>query len=192
MLSSRRVLLAGAFLVAGSASSVLAQERGGFFFGIGLGYGSNWVSCSGCESTRSDGFAGFFKIGAHLSDQLGLGFESNGWFGSVESSDVWSSNFSGVVYFYPGGGNVMLRGGLGLATVEASFQGPLGGRFISNEWGFGATAGVGIDIPVGFVAVINPVVNLNYGNYGTVQTPVENLTGTNSLVLQLAVGVTFQ
>jgi hypothetical protein len=55
------------------------------------------------------------------------------------------------------------------------------------------TAGVGYDFPIGFVAVLNPVVNLNYGNYGTIITPGgEQVTGVSTLVLQLAVGVTFQ
>lgn len=180
------------------ATAGAAQERGGFFFGIGAGYGSNWISCSQgpapgtCASTiQANGFAGFFKIGAHLSQTIGLAFESNGWFGSVESSDLWQSNFSGVAYFYPGGGNLMLRGGLGLASAQFSF--PTGvTRLISTETGFGATIGVGYDFPVGFVAVLNPVVNLNYGNYGTITTVDGTVTGVSTLVLQLAVGLTFQ
>ena len=176
-----------------------AQERGGLFFGFGAGYGSNWISCdqgptpATCASTtQADGFAGFFKIGAHLSETFSLAFESNGWFGSVESSDLWQTNFSGVAHFYPGGGNLMLRGGLGVAFAEIRF--PQGiTSVITTETGFGATIGVGYDFPIGFVAVLNPVVNLNYGNYGTIRTPQgQDITGVSTLVLQLAVGVTFQ
>jgi len=191
------VLIVALGLTAGVTTGA-AQDRDGFFFGIGAGYGSNWVSCSQgpapetCSSTiQANGFAGFFKIGAHLNETFSLAFETNGWFGSVETSDVWQSNWSGVAYFYPGGGNLMLRGGLGLATAEFSF--PVGlTRVFSTETGFGATVGVGYDFPVGFVAVLNPVVNLNYGNYGTINTANGTVTGASTLVLQLAVGLTFQ
>ncbi len=194
----RRFVLTSAVVLMFGVTPAVAQERGGLFFGIGAGYGSNWISCDQgptpetCGSTtQSNGFAGFFKIGAHLNETFSLAFESNGWFGSVESSDLWQSNWSGVAYFYPGGGNLMLRGGLGLATAEFSF--PAGGpRVISTETGFGATVGVGYDFPVGFVAVLNPVVNLNYGNYGTITTTNGTVTGVSTLVLQLAVGLTFQ
>jgi hypothetical protein len=199
MRGSRRTGVAVALALGVLTTSLAAQQRGGFFFGIGAGYGSNWTSCSSgpvpetCASTtRSDGFAGFFKIGAHLNEQFGLGFESNGWFGSVESADVWSSNFSGVVYFYPGAGNLMLRGGLGLATAEISTNCGLVSTCISTETGFGATVGIGYDFPVGFVAVLNPVVNLNYGSFGDVRTGSGDLQGVSNLVLQLAVGLTFQ
>lgn len=192
------VLIAALGLTLGGTTGA-AQERGGFFFGIGAGYGSNWVSCdqgptpATCSTTpQAGGVTGFFKIGAHLSETFSLAFESNGWFGSVQSTDVWQSNFSGVAYFYPGGGNLMLRGGLGFATAEIRF--PQGiTSFITTETGFGATVGVGYDFPLGFVAVLNPVVNLNYGNYGTIRTPQgQEITGVSTLVLQLAVGLTFQ
>ncbi len=191
------VLITALVLTAGMTTGE-AQERGGFFFGIGAGYGSNWISCSQgptpetCgSSTQANGFAGFFKIGAHLSETFAVAFETNGWFGSVETNDLWQSNWSGVANYYPGGGNLMLRGGLGFATAEFSF--PSGqARVISTETGFGATVGVGYDFPVGFVAVLNPVVNLNYGNYGTITTTNGTVTGVSTLVLQLAVGLTFQ
>ena len=193
MRSARRVLLASLLVLMAAAAPLLSQERGGLFFGLGLGYGSNWVSCDQCESTRADGFAGYFRIGGFLNDNVGLGFESNGWFGQVERSDVWSSNWSGVVYFYPGGGNLLLRGGIGAAYLQASFDAlPPFGSTIQTAWGFGATAGIGYDFPVGFVAVLHPVVNVNYGSYGTIRTPNGDLTGVNSLVLQLALGLTFQ
>lgn len=192
MTVARRILLATFLLLTVSTAPLVSQERGGFFFGLGLGYGSNWVNCDQCEQTRSDGFAGFFKIGAHLSDNIGIGFESDGWFGSVEQSDVWSSNWSGVVYFYPGGGNLMLRGGLGAAYLQASFPAPVIGQTVETAWGFGATAGIGYDFPVGFVAVLNPVINVNYGSYGSIRTPSGNITGVNSLILQFALGITFQ
>lgn len=194
----RVFVLATVLVITLGVTTGAAQERGGFFFGIGAGYGSNWISCSQgptpetCASTtQANGFAGFFKIGAHLNQTFSLAFESNGWFGSVESSDLWQSNWSAVGYFYPGGGNLMLRGGLGLATAEFSFPvGPT--RVIATETGFGATVGVGYDFPVGFVAVLNPVVNLNYGDYGTITTANGTVSGVSTLVLQLAVGLTFQ
>lgn len=195
----RGCVLTTALALTFGVTTAAAQERGGFFFGIGAGYGSNWISCdqgptpATCGSTtQANGFAGFFKIGAHLSETFGVAFESNGWFGSVESADLWQSNFSGVAYYYPGGGNLMLRGGLGMATAQFSFPQP-GPSLVTSKTGFGVTAGVGYDFPIGFVAVLNPVVNLNYGNYGTIITPGgEQVTGVSTLVLQLAVGVTFQ
>ena len=192
MPSARRVLLTTFLVLTAGAAPLLSQERDGFFFGLGLGYGSNWVNCNECDQTRADGFAGFFKIGAHLNEKFSLAFESNGWFGSVERSDVWSSNWSAVGYFYPGGGNFYLRGGLGPAYLQASFDGVGFGTRIETAWGFGATAGIGYDFPVGFVAVLNPVINVNYGSYGTIRTPTGDLTGVNSLILQLALGLTFQ
>ena len=198
MRRSSRIVFTLAVALGLASTSLVAQDRGSFFFGIGAGYGSSWISCDQgpvpetCASTtQSSGFAGFFKIGAHLSNTLGLGFESNGWFGSVQSADVWASNFSGVVYLYPGGGNLMLRGGLGVASAEIAVNCGIS-SCISRETGFGATIGIGYDFPVGFVAVLNPVINLNYGNYGTVRTSGGDITGVSNLILQLAVGLTFQ
>ena len=85
-----------------------------------------------------------------------------------------------------------MRGGLGPAYLQASFDGGGFGTRIETAWGFGATAGIGYDFPVGFVAVLNPVINVNYGSYGTIRTPTGDLTGVNSLILQLALGLTFQ
>ena len=83
------VLIAALALTVGVTTGA-AQDRGGFFFGIGAGYGSNWISCSEpaatCSSnTQANGFAGFFKIGGHLNEKFGVAFETNGWFGSVAS-----------------------------------------------------------------------------------------------------------
>ncbi len=171
---------------------VVAQERSGFFFGFGVGYGANSVSCDGCDIDTASGVAGFFKLGAHLTESFSVGVESNGWFGRISSEDVWNSNFSATGYFYPGAANWFLRGGIGGSRVEATFPLTAGQTFVASKWGFGATAGAGIDIPVGYVASITPVVNVVYGNYGTISAGSGLVSGVSALRLDLAVGVTFQ
>jgi len=191
MISKARLasLLTVALLVATPAQG---QERLGFFFGFGLGYGLNSISCDGCDLDSSSGLAGFFKLGAHLTESFSVGVESNGWFGRISSEDVWNSNFSATAYFYPGAANWYLRGGIGGSRVEATFPAAAGQTFVASKWGFGATAGAGIDIPVGYVASITPVINVVYGDYGTVSAANNVVTGVNSLRLDLVVGVTFQ
>jgi len=78
------------------------MERGGFFFGIGAGYGSNWISCSEpaatCSSTtQANGFAGFFKIGAHLNETFGVAFETNGWCGRATGPESSTSIPAAVI-----------------------------------------------------------------------------------------------
>ena len=50
-----------------------------------------------------------------------LGVESSGWFGSHDIADLYRSNLSGVILFYPGGrGGLYLKGGAGISYINTS------------------------------------------------------------------------
>lgn len=111
----RRVLVA-AILMAGCivepvSAQVRPQTRDGFFVGFGLGWGS--LGCSDCDGEREPGLSGYFKLGGTVSDQLLLGFESNGWYKEEDGVTLSQGNLSAVAYLYPApASGFFLKGGL--------------------------------------------------------------------------------
>ena len=83
MLKLRALIVAGLLL---GATSLVAQEgpvnkheRKGFWVGFGLGYG--WLHIEGGSGSEG-GFSGNFSIGGTISQNVLLGFQSNGWYKS--------------------------------------------------------------------------------------------------------------
>src|SRR3990172_8975580 len=102
-------------LLAGSIQDAAAQrpqDRSGFWFGFGLGYGN--IGCNDCDN-RSGSGSGYLKLGGTVSKKVLIGFEANGWAKSEDDATVSLVNGSAVVYFYPSAtGGFHLKGGLGL------------------------------------------------------------------------------
>jgi len=146
------------------------HRREGFWFNAGLGYGSG--SCLDCN-VREGALSGGLALGGALSQKLMLGAGVNQWWNSVEGGTLTVGTIAALIRFYPSAtGGFFLLGGLGLGTMH---------RYAPNfgsdtQTGFGAIAGVGLDIRVarnvsltpfwnGFVVVVTDA-DANVGQIG--------------------------
>jgi hypothetical protein len=165
-----RMIVGLAVLTVGSATVAAAQEKQGFFFGVGLGYGSLGVSdCDGCD--REGGLSGHLRLGGALSPQLLIGVETTGWYKDEDGGSVTTGTLTGNAYFYPSAkGGFFAKGGIGLGSLGVSFDG--GGS--DSETGFGWQVGAGYDIRVGTKTAITPTVtyfmsHINGGSVNVIQ-----------------------
>ena len=129
------------------------QTRHGFWFNIGLGYGS--LGCQDCGG-RTGGFSGGLSLGGTLSSKLLLGVGTTGWTKSENGSTLTVGTLDARLRFYPSAtGGFFLTGGLGLGSVSANLSG-FGG---SSETGVGLMLGLGVDVPIGKSLSLTPFWN---------------------------------
>ena len=142
-----------AVLLLVGAGSLQAQERHGFWFNGGLGYGS--LGCDDCGS-REGGLSGGLSLGGTLSPKFLLGVGTTGWTKSEDGATLTSGTVDARVRFYPSRtGGFFLTGGLGLGTIHVSADG-----FGSDtQTGVGAMLGLGYDIRVGTGLSLTPFWN---------------------------------
>lgn len=149
------------------------QIRDGFWFNIGLGFGS--AGCDGCGE-RETGFSGGLALGGTLSQKVVLGVGTNGWTKSEGGATVTVGTLAALIRFYPSAtGGFFLLGGLGLGTVSAEEAG-----ISDSETGSGIIIGLGYDFRVGNNVSLTPFWN----GYAT---KTEN---TDFNVGQIGLGVT--
>ena len=162
-----------AFPATGSAQ--YKQTRQGFWFNIGLGYGT--LGCKDC-SGRTGGLSGELQLGGTLSQKVQLGVGSNGWTKSESGATLTVTTVTALIRFYPSAtGGFYLLGGLGIGTISASATG-FGG---SSETGTGAVLGLGYDFRVGTNVSLTPFWN------GFAM----NSSSSDANVGQIGLGVTF-
>jgi hypothetical protein len=117
-----------------------AQERHGFWFNGGLGYGS--LGCDNCGS-REGGLSGGLSLGGTLSPKWLLGVGTSGWYKDVGGASLTIGSLDARVRFYPSRtGNFFFTGGLGLGTIAVD----IGGLGSDSENGASAILGIGYDI----------------------------------------------
>jgi hypothetical protein len=117
-----------------------AQERHGFWFNGGLGYGS--LGCDNCGS-REGGLSGGLSLGGTLSPKWLLGVGTSGWYKDLGGATLTIGSLDARVRFYPSRtGNFFLTGGLGLGTISLD----VGGIGSDSETGASAILGIGYDI----------------------------------------------
>jgi hypothetical protein len=122
--------------------ALVKNSRQGFWFNVGLGYGSG--GCQDC-GVREGALSGGLALGRALSQKLMLGAGVNRWWNSVEGGNLTVGTIAAMIRFYPSAtGGFFLLGGLGLGTIH---------RYVPNfgsdtQTGFGAIAGLGLDIHV--------------------------------------------
>lgn len=146
-----RAMATLAVLTIGSVTMASAQEKQGFFFGVGLGYGS--LGCDGCDS--QGGVSGHLRLGGKLNQRLLLGVESTGWYKSEDGASLNTGTLTGNVYVYPSEtAGFFAKGGVGLGYAGASVD----GFGSDSETGFGWQVGAGYDIRVGTKTAITPTV----------------------------------
>lgn len=157
-----RALLGFAVLTIGSASVASAQERSGFFFGIGFGYGSLGLSCDGCDTEREGSYSGTFRLGGAVNPQLLLGGESVGWYKDENGASLSFGTLTGNAYYYPSkSANFFVKGGVGLGWTEAQID------FVGSdtETGFGWQVGAGYDFRLGTKTALTPSVTYAMGHF---------------------------
>lgn len=153
------------------------QTRDGFWFNLGLGWGSR--GCEDCAG-REGGFSGGPGLGGTLSQKVLLGASYNFWTNTENDITFTAGTLTAAIRFYPSStGGFFLLGGLGVGTfdVEVEF---LGGDARSTETGFGALLGLGYDIRVGRNVSLTPYWNGFAVSYD----------GGDANVSQLGLGVT--
>jgi len=139
-------------LTALTAEAQNPQTREGFWFNLGLGYGS--ATCSdGCSS--EDGFSGNLAMGGTLNQKVLLGGGTNGWTKSQNGATITLSSLDAIIRFYPSAtGGFFLNGGLGLGMARASYGGAS-----NSESGFAMLLGLGYDFRVGKNISLTPFLN---------------------------------
>jgi outer membrane protein with beta-barrel domain len=142
-----------AVLLLAAAAPLPAQERHGFWFNGGLGYGS--LGCDNCGS-REGGLSGGLSLGGTVSPKLLLGVGTTGWTRNENGVTLTSGTLDARIRFYPSRtGGFFLTGGLGVGTIHVSVDG-----FGSDtQTGFGAVLGLGYDIRVGSGLSLTPFWN---------------------------------
>lgn len=146
-------LLALTLTLASVANAQNKQTRKGFWFNVGLGYGS--LGCDGC-SERTGGLSGQIGVGGTLSQNVLLGVVSNGWTKSEGGVTLTTGALTAAVRLYPSKtGGFFILAGFGLGTTSASVAGYGSG----SQTGTGAVVGLGVDLRVGKNVSVTPYWN---------------------------------
>ena len=139
-------LLCAMFALGTLPHRVLGQDvpsRQGFWFTLGLGYGS--LGCEDCSS-RDGGLSGGLTIGGTISPKLLIGVGTSGWSKSEGGTTLSVGTLDARLRFYPSTmGRFFLTGGLGVGTISAD----VGGYGSDAESGLGAILGLGYDFRIG-------------------------------------------
>ena len=150
-------LALAALAAAGAAAQAPAPVRSGFWFEAGAGTGGVWVGCEGCaDVTASFGENVYVRGGGAFSDRVLWGVElfglpTVGGGPAAPDSTLRVNNVSAgpVVLWYPWGGGVFVKGGVGLSRSEVRLPGPGGGGAgLGQATGTGLSFGVGLDVPL--------------------------------------------
>jgi hypothetical protein len=122
--------------------------RNGFWFNIGLGYGT--LGCNDCFG-REDGLSGGISLGGTVNQNFLVGIGTAGWSKSVAGETITVGTLDARVRVYPSStGGFFFTGGLGLGTINV-------GGF--TETGVGLLIGLGVDLRIGSNTSITPFWN---------------------------------
>ncbi len=151
----RRVIAVafGATIAAQAAGAQATQQREGFWFNIGLGYGS--LGCQDCFA-REGGLSGGLALGGTLNQRVQLGVATNGWTRNEAGVTLSAGTLTALIRFYPSAtGGFFLNGGIGMGSVDLS----VAGYGSASEYGAGAVLGLGYDFRVGRMVSLTPFWN---------------------------------
>jgi outer membrane protein with beta-barrel domain len=168
------VLVVASILCLMLPATAFSQERAGFWFGIGGGFGSAGVSCDdecGAEGREGSGVA-LIEGGWTLNPQTRLGLVFNFWSKDDKSDPDFAAtvnlyNVSGAITYFPQPDTgFFVKGGAGVAIIDVDFSGLGSGATVDLGKGFGFMVGAGYDIPVWSRVAVTPAVNFWYGQPG--------------------------
>lgn len=195
--ASAGILLA-AFTVVPRAAH--GQERQGFWFGAGAGYGSADTSCDECQNdTREAVRTAYVMAGWTVTPRFLLGGEFNAWSdndmnaGPNVEMKLKAYGASATVTFYPrASSGFFIRGGVGASFVDADFE--LRRTTISADLGkgVGLVVGGGYDVRLGRSVSLTPALNVRVGHIGDVRVDGETfVSGWKQNVVDITLGLTF-
>ena len=134
-------------------------DRSGYSFSLGLGGGSNALSCGGCVSTRETGASGYLRVGKGMTPSVMAGVELNGWNKSENQGTARTSMLSAIGQYYPSLTNGFFAKsgvGIGRTTLQDNSTAPSSKL---QSTGFGYQFGVGYDMSIARRWSITPYVN---------------------------------
>jgi hypothetical protein len=128
-------------------------DRSGFWFNVGLGYGS--LGCETCFGERVDGLSGGLSLGGTVSDRVLLGVGTTGWARSEDGVWLRAGTLDFRARFYPvRTSGFFMNGGIGLGSISIGT-----GRIAVTETGVGVMLGIGWDLQVGRNVSLTPFWN---------------------------------
>ena len=177
-----------------------AQDRQGFWFGVGGGYGSAGIRCDDCDDSGREGSGAFYlKGGWTVNPNVLVGGEFNFWSKETQLDPEFKAainmyNFSGTVTLYPkADAGFFVKGGAGVAVIDADISGLGSSMTIDLGTGFGFIVGAGYDIPLGRRVAITPAVNYWYGAPGDLKAMGTTLISNfKQNVFDVTIGITFK
>ena len=115
------------------STPLMAQERSGLFFDLGLGAASSTVSVEG-ESVSEWGFSGNMALGGTLSPSVQIG---GGTFGFYKKDWGTMGNLMAIINWFPSPtGNFWLRGGAGYYVWSEPFDVSVSGFSFAASGGY--------------------------------------------------------
>jgi opacity protein-like surface antigen len=198
---ARRVLasLVIATCVAMIPTAGYAQQHQGSWFGAGGGYSSAHPSCDTCDhGGRETGGVLYVNAGATLTPRLLLGGEFKTWKkDAIEMAPnvmtaLRMSSLSATTTFYPSAAGVFIKGGIGVAFLDAEFT--VGQTALAPDLGrgLGYTAGAGYDVPLTERVSLTPAVNFWFGRIGDLNFDSDTfLSDWRQNSVDITIGLTF-
>jgi hypothetical protein len=157
-------------LLVEAATAQEPRRREGFWAALGVGYGSNSLTCGAGCSVYSNFKGGSptlaLKMGGTPNPRLRLGGEVNVWVKDVGGGVTESvGNVSAAAYFYPSArGGFFVKGGVGMSSLGFDQ-----GSASSTTDGVGFVTGLGYDMRLGGKWSLAPVSNFYFGHEGDFQ-----------------------
>ncbi|MEO8295172.1 MAG: hypothetical protein ABI613_06610 [Gemmatimonadota bacterium] len=165
-----------------------AARRSGFWFGGGLASARADVNCNICVNDPKSEMSANLNGGLSLTPGLLLGLEGTGAVNSEDGVDERYVAFSVIVYSYPMGKGLFLKGGLGLIDYRAHDDVD---EFTSRP--LMAQIGGGYEVHVASNISVLPYINLLASSKGDLDFNGTRVTDDVSFtLLQFGVGVTFR
>ena len=174
---------ATAALLAFTAPPAAAQ---GFWAGVGVGTGSQRVSCEICRGDGNGGWAVRATAGSTLSPHLRLGGELHGWTDKTDEVRFTFYSVTPALYWYPALRRpYFLMAGLGYAGYNAS----AGDETISTS-SLGVTLGAGYEVPLAGRYALTPFASYTGTLLANLKSDRTIITGARVSLLQVGVGIT--
>jgi len=156
-------VLAGLALPSAARPESHQHVRQGWLLGLGFGGGSAAVSDDSGSSDRQGGFAGSLRVGYAFTPEVSLELNSNAWIREESGTTVSFSVAAVALNYYPGAAGLVLRGGVGVGTVDVSTSfGP--GTISASETGLGLTGGAAYEFRVTQRVALGPQIDFAWTN----------------------------
>ena len=182
-------------LVAGILVSALATSPGnaqslayheGFWFGGGVASALSDVSCNVCIEDSKSVMSGFVRGGVTLSPRFLLGLEILGTDNSEDGVNERVLGLSGIGYYYPTGGGLFFKGGLGMLKFKADDDtDELTSTLLSLQIGLGYELPVSRRVSIAAFSALTTTANGDLDYNGSRVTSDMNVT-----LIQFGLGVT--